>query len=114
MKSEYGDGLVTCDVEGGVAHLGLNQPERRNPIGGADILAIEEAVGDGLREDISRFVFWGRGKHFSSGADLDESVGVFARMDDDRDGAAAAEFAAGERAAVRLARTLREPHVYSV
>lgn len=67
MNSE----LVTYELDGDVALLGLNRPEKRNAINDALVSALSQAV---LRahEEAKVGVLFGHGPNFSSGLDLAE------------------------------------------
>jgi enoyl-CoA hydratase/carnithine racemase len=63
------DQVVTYELEGEIALIGLNRPEKRN--------ALNEALGDQLNEAVMRAseeakvgVLFGHGGHFSGGLDL--------------------------------------------
>ena len=67
------DELVTYRLEGAIALVGLNRPDKRN--------AINEAVIDQLRAAVQRAydeadvgVLYGHGKNFCSGLDLAEAL----------------------------------------
>lgn len=65
------DALVTYELEGDIALLGLNRPDKRNAINDALIDALSVAV---LRahEEAKVGVLFGHGRNFSSGLDLAE------------------------------------------
>lgn len=65
------DGLVTYELRGDVALLGLNRPEKRNAISDRFVEAIHTAV---LRasEEAKAGVIHGHGPHFCAGLDLSE------------------------------------------
>jgi (methylthio)acryloyl-CoA hydratase len=71
--------LVTFELEGKVALIGLNRPEKRNALNEAMITALGKAV-DRAGEEAAAAVLFGHGPAFSAGLDLAE---LAARMDAD-------------------------------
>lgn len=67
------DGLVTYELMGNVALVGLNRPEKRNAISDRVIEAIATAVAR-AQADAKAAVIFGRGDHFCAGLDLAEHV----------------------------------------
>jgi enoyl-CoA hydratase/carnithine racemase len=65
--------LLTYAVEDGVAHVGLNRPEKRNAISDRFIEAIAVAVARAEAEAKAAVIF-GHGAHFCAGLDLAEHV----------------------------------------
>lgn len=63
--------LVTYELKGAVALIGLNRPEKRNAISDRFVEAIHEAVKRAQREARAGVIF-GHGKHFCAGLDLAE------------------------------------------
>ena len=62
---------ITVDVEGGVATLTLNRPEKLNAIDRTMMAELTTAFDDlDQREDVSVLVLRGSGRAFSAGADL--------------------------------------------
>ncbi len=68
------DPLVTYSLEGNVALIGLNRPEKRNAISDAVIEALAAAVARAGAE-AKAAVLHGAGKHFSAGLDIAEHAG---------------------------------------
>ncbi len=66
-----GDPLVTYSLEGEVALIGLNRPEKRNAISDAVIEALAAAVARASKE-AKAAVLHGAGAHFSAGLDIAE------------------------------------------
>ena len=63
--------IVTFEVEGAVATIALNRPERRNAVDGPTALALRQAFERFESDDALRVaVFTGSGGHFCAGADL--------------------------------------------
>jgi enoyl-CoA hydratase/carnithine racemase len=64
-------GLITYDVEGKVALIGLNRADKRNAISEAVITELRDAV---LRagDEADAGVLFGHGQNFSAGLDLAE------------------------------------------
>lgn len=67
------ESLVTYELEGNIAMIGLNRPEKRNAINDPLIDALRTAV---LRahEDADVAVLFGHGSNFCSGLDLSEAL----------------------------------------
>jgi enoyl-CoA hydratase/carnithine racemase len=63
--------LITYELEGKVALIGLNRPEKRNALNEAIVRALGEAI-DRASEEASAVVLFGHGKGFSAGLDLAE------------------------------------------
>ena len=63
--------LVTYELDGSVAVIGLNRPEKRNAINNALVLQLRDAV---MRagEEADAGVIFGHGVNFSAGLDLEE------------------------------------------
>ena len=63
--------VVIYSVEGAVARVSLNRPEKRNALNDAVIAGIKEGLGKAARdENVKVVVIAGAGKDFCSGADL--------------------------------------------
>lgn len=71
---------VTIEMDGGVADVRLNRPEKMNALDGAMFAALEEA-GESLKSDpsVRAVVLSGEGRAFCAGLDF----GSFGRMADD-------------------------------
>lgn len=69
--SDAGESLVTYELQGDVAILGLNRPEKRNAISDRFVEAIHDAVMRAQREAKAGLIH-GHGKHFCAGLDLGE------------------------------------------
>ena len=65
--------LVTYELHGAVAVIGLNRPEKRNAISDALVEALDNAITRAEAEARAAVLF-GHGPHFSSGLDLAEHV----------------------------------------
>lgn len=63
--------FCTYELRDGIAHVGLNRPEKRNAISDRFIEAIAEAANRAER-DAKAAVLFGHGKHFCAGLDLAE------------------------------------------
>ena len=69
--------LVTYELDGPVALIGLNRPDKRNAINDATLASLRSAVSKAIEEaDVG--VIYGHGKNFSAGLDLAE---LAARLD---------------------------------
>src|ERR1051325_1243755 len=63
--------VVIYSVDGGVARVTLNRPEKRNALNDAVIAGIKEGLGEASQdENVRVVVISGAGKDFCSGADL--------------------------------------------
>ena len=62
---------VIVDVEGGVAHVRFNRPDKRNALDGEQFAAIAEA-GERLKSEgaVRAVVVWGEGESFCAGRDF--------------------------------------------
>ncbi len=65
--------LVTYSIEGPVASIGLNRPDKRNAIDEALVAALSAAFAR-AHEEASVVVLFGHGKCFSAGLDLGEAL----------------------------------------
>ncbi len=63
--------LVTFEVIDGIAHVGLNRPEKRNAVSDRLIDALAETITRAEREAKAAVLF-GHGQHFCAGLDLAE------------------------------------------
>src|SRR4029077_6895708 len=67
---------ITYDVEGSVALITLNRPERRNALSLALMLELERCLAEtGRRREVRAVILRAAGKVFSSGHDLSEMTG---------------------------------------
>lgn len=73
MDGSAETGLVTYELTGDIAVIGLNRPEKRNAISDRVVEALDEAI---LRatDEARAAVLYGAGKHFCAGLDLGEHV----------------------------------------
>lgn len=67
------DTLITYSLDGEIALIGLNRPEKRNAVSDRVVEAIEVAVNRAQRE-AKAAVIHGVGKHFCAGLDLAEHM----------------------------------------
>ncbi|ADZ71293.1 crotonase/enoyl-CoA hydratase family protein [Polymorphum gilvum] len=65
--------FVSYELSDGIAHVGLNRPEKRNAINDRAVEAIAAVVARAEREAKAAVIF-GHGKHFCAGLDLAEHV----------------------------------------
>ena len=71
MDKEKMSEVVIYSVEGAVARITLNRPEKRNALNDAIIARVKEGLGKASRDESVRvIVISGAGKDFCSGADL--------------------------------------------
>ncbi len=66
-----GDGLITYELDGDVALIGLNRPDKRNALSDRFVTAIGAAIARATSEARAA-VIHGHGKHFCAGLDLAE------------------------------------------
>jgi len=64
-------GLIDCEIEGDIAIITFNRPEKRNAISDSVIEALAAAV-ENASTNAKAAVLAGRGKHFCAGLDLAE------------------------------------------
>jgi enoyl-CoA hydratase/carnithine racemase len=93
--------------------LGLNDPDHLNAFSLSVIFGLEEAVRTAIAEGIRRFIVFGHGKSFSSGADMDDYLASLEAIRSG-DGKGFEEFYQSERALISLSRMLRSPEIFSV
>lgn len=72
-KADTTDGIVTYEMDGPVAAIGLNRPEKRNAISDRFVEEIARHV-DRARAEAKAAVLFGHGPHFCAGLDLAEHV----------------------------------------
>lgn len=70
-QETMGDGLITYSLDGEVAEIGLNRPDKRNALSDRFVIALGEAVARATREARAAVVH-GHGTHFCAGLDLAE------------------------------------------
>lgn len=70
-----------CEINGKVARISLNRPERKNPLTFESYAELRDWFGD-LRfsEDIHAVVFLSNGGNFSSGGDVHDIIGPLTKM----------------------------------
>lgn len=73
MNSRADSALVTYELKGAVAVIGLNRAEKRNAISDRVVEALDEVVAQAASEARAAVIF-GRGPHFCAGLDLGEHV----------------------------------------
>jgi enoyl-CoA hydratase/carnithine racemase len=73
MDGNANTALVTYELNGPVALIGLNRREKRNAISDQMVEALDEIVTQAAREARAA-VIYGHGPHFSAGLDLGEHV----------------------------------------
>lgn len=70
MATEYEDGAVLLERDGGVARLRLNDPDKRNALSDAVTGGLIDALGDVESGDARCVVVEGEGPAFSAGGDI--------------------------------------------
>lgn len=72
---------ILYDVQGGVAQITLNRPERRNPIGASTVGELLHALHRAKHDPaVKVVVLTGAGKVFSAGGDLSQMLGHLIRV----------------------------------
>src|SRR5260370_12633363 len=61
---------ITVRIEGEIAYIALNRPEKRNAINQAMLRAIPEALDELDRSDVRAIIIYGEGQAFSAGIDF--------------------------------------------
>ena len=98
---EVTDNLVLYSIEGAVAHITLNRPEKRNALNDAVISGLARALKSAaVNKDVRVVVISGAGKDFCSGADLSALQKIA--------GASVAENAADARSLLELFLLIRQ------
>src|SRR6202041_1390845 len=64
------DSGIKVRVEGEIAYIALNRPEKRNAINQAMLRALPEAIDEVDRDDVRAIVIYGEGQAFSAGIDF--------------------------------------------
>jgi len=61
---------IKVRVEGEIAYIALNRPEKRNAINQAMLRALPEAIDEVDRNDVRAIIIYGEGQAFSAGIDF--------------------------------------------
>jgi len=70
-----------CRIDGGIARLSLNRPDRKNPLTFASYAELRDWFADLASDDGVRAVVWlPNGGNFSSGGDVHEIIGPLTEM----------------------------------
>src|SRR5260370_11438093 len=64
------ENVLKIRVEGELAYIALNRPEKRNAINQAMLRAIPEALDELDRPDVRAIIIYGEGQAFSAGVDF--------------------------------------------
>src|SRR5260221_14762182 len=64
------DSGIKVRVEGEIAYIALNRPEKRNAINQAMLRALPEAIDEVDRNDVRAVIIYGEGQAFSAGIDF--------------------------------------------
>ena len=64
------DSGIKVRIEGELAYIALNRPEKRNAINQAMLRAIPEAIDEVDRVDVRAIIIYGEGQAFSAGIDF--------------------------------------------
>jgi len=62
--------ILKIRIEGELAYIGLNRPEKRNAINQAMLRAIPQALDEVDRPEVRAIIFYGEGQAFSAGIDF--------------------------------------------
>ncbi|MBM7067020.1 enoyl-CoA hydratase family protein [Actibacterium sp. 188UL27-1] len=70
-----------CQIEGRIAHVALNRPDRKNPLTFESYAELRDWFrGLVYRDDINVVIFGANGGNFSSGGDVHDIIGPLTRM----------------------------------
>ena len=61
---------IKVRIEGEIAYIALNRPEKRNAINQAMLRAIPEAIDEVDRNEVRAIIIYGEGQAFSAGIDF--------------------------------------------
>jgi len=61
---------IKVRVEGEIAYIALNRPEKRNAINQAMLRALPEAIDEVDRNEVRAIIIYGEGQAFSAGIDF--------------------------------------------
>src|ERR1700687_3016995 len=64
------ESVIKIRVEGELAYIALNRPEKRNAINQAMLRAIPEALDELDRSEVRAIIIYGEGQAFSAGIDF--------------------------------------------
>src|SRR5258708_20005227 len=64
------ENAIKVRVEGEIAYIALNRPEKRNAINQAMLRALPEAIDEVDRNDVRAIIIYGEGQAFSAGIDF--------------------------------------------
>jgi enoyl-CoA hydratase/carnithine racemase len=62
--------VIKIRIDGEIAYIGLNRPEKRNAIDQATLRAIPAAIDEVDRPEVRAVIIYGEGKAFSAGIDF--------------------------------------------
>ena len=62
--------VIKLRVEGAIAYIGLNRPEKRNAINGALLNRLPEVLDEVSRPEVRAIILYGEGQVFSAGIDF--------------------------------------------
>src|SRR5208283_5165965 len=68
--SEMAENIIKVRVDGELAYIALNRPEKRNAINQAMLRAIPEAIDEVDRPEVRAIIIYGEGQAFSAGIDF--------------------------------------------
>ena len=71
-----------CTIEGGIARISLNRPERKNPLTFDSYAELRDWFRDlHYADDVDAVIFGPNGGNFSSGGDVHDIIGPLTKMD---------------------------------
>jgi enoyl-CoA hydratase/carnithine racemase len=62
--------IIKTRIEGELAYIALNRPEKRNAVSGAMLEALPRALAEVDRADVRAIILYGEGEVFSAGIDF--------------------------------------------
>lgn len=72
--SETPQNVIKVRIDGDIAYISLNRPEKRNAINGAVLDALPQALAEVDRREIRAIIIYGEGAAFSAGIDFTSLV----------------------------------------
>lgn len=102
--------LVTVEHRNGVHLIGLNDPKRLNAFSLPLVEGLHEAVLQAAAEGGRKFLFYGHGPSFSSGAHMEDYLDTLNKIATND----TARFHESERKLIEMVRILRRPNTFSV
>jgi enoyl-CoA hydratase/carnithine racemase len=103
-------GLVTVEKRGNVHLIGLNDPEHLNAFSMPLLEELHDTLQRTAAEGANRYVFFGHGRSFSSGAHMPDYLKTLNDIASNQAG----RFHDSERKIIEMVRILRRPNTFSI